>query len=311
MRTTPIITIIRKYGLTSKRLNPKNRIKYEDALRLVKQYENSELKIDSVIDNTRKPTHNGCHCGLPGCGQRIRYEYILKSKDAGNDTELVAGSTCVWPTLGMSELQKKEFFKLDTAIRDHYALLDWKDANKDVVDKLERLKAIKANYYKAFWEEIETAPLLDEDTEFIKGVDLAKEEEKAYYKEKFENLEKEAYNKAVAYIPELRSYYKTNTFAQSLCSAVEAGRKLTGNQFRWLKVLINRMWFDNNVKGTAYDFSNTCEDMLKAVFSNAGYVEGSANFDAIDTIEGLVSGANDKNLKMAWIAYKCKKAIVR
>jgi hypothetical protein len=176
MRTKPIIEIIRKYGLTSKRLNPKNRIKYEDAVKAVKQYSTSKLEIKRVLDNTREASHNNCHCGLPGCGQRIRYEYILEDKESKQN--IVAGSTCVWPTLGLSELQAKEFFKYDEAIRSYYLLKDWREANPDVVAKLDKLKEINAVYYKAFWEEIESAPLLKEDTEFIKSVDVDKEVEK-------------------------------------------------------------------------------------------------------------------------------------
>lgn len=308
MRTTPIITIIRKYGLTSKRLNPKNRIKYEEAVKMVKQYESSDLRIEDVIDNTRKPSHNECHCGLLGCGQRIRYEYILVPKNEENAKELVAGSTCVWPTLGMGELQKKEFFKLDTAIRDHYSLLDWKESHKEVCERLERLKEANIPYFKAFWEEVESSPLLDEDTDFIMNVDVDKEIEKIEYKRHFKEVEESDYQKAISFVPELESYYKTNNFAQSICECAKSARRLTGGQYRWLKVLINRMWFDKNIKGTAKDFSSTCEDIMKPIFERFNY-RGAADFNAIDNIEMEVKDSTP-DVRWAWVAYKCKKAIV-
>jgi hypothetical protein len=309
MRTTPIITIIRKYGLSSKRLSKKSRIKYEDAVNTILQYENSELKISEVLDNTRKASHNNCHCGLPGCGQRIRYEYILKSKVQESDSEIVAGSTCVWPTLGFSELQKKEFFKLDSVIRDHYALLDWKDNNKDVVEKLYQLKSNDISYYKAFWEEIETAPLLPEDTDYIRNVDVDKEIEKKQYREEYKTLSTDDYNKAVAYSDELKVYYKGNNFVESICAQIDDNHRLTAGQFRWLKVLINRMWFNKNIKGTNKDFSANCDQILESVFTNNNY-KGTSDFEAIDAINAYIKNTKDITLTYAWYAYKCKNAIV-
>lgn len=309
MRTTPIITIIRKYGLTSKRLNPKNRIKYEDAIKMVTQYENSELKIADVLDNARKPSHNNCHCGLPSCGQRIRYEYILKSKNDPDSKELVAGSTCVWPTLGLSELEKKDFFKLDQAIRDHYALLDWKDKNPDVVDALNRLRENDISYYKAFWQEIETAPLLDEDTEFIKSVKVDEVIAKKQYQEKFRRVSTDLYEKAMTYLDELEQFYRNDRFVISLCRQARSGRRLSGDQFRWFKVKINQMWYEKKIKGTDSDIYNTCETYLKDVFekNNFTYIY---DLNAIERVESDIKQGDDKCVKWAWSLYKVKKAIV-
>jgi hypothetical protein len=306
MRTVAIIDIIRKYGLTSKRLSPKNRIKYEDAVKAVKQYSTSKLEIKEVLDNTRTCTHNNCHCGIPGCGQKIRYEYILEDKDNGN--ELVAGSTCVWPTLGLSELQAKDFFRYDEVIRNHYQLRDWVDANQDVVDKLRKLRDNNVTYFKAFWEELENAPLLDKDTEYIRSIDVDKEIEKVLYREKFKNVNSTDYDRAVSYLPELVSHFNNNNMIQSFDTIVKSGRRLTGNQFRWLKIMVNRMWYDNNIKGTALDTMNTCEDILKQVFNNVGGVS-TTDFNKIDEIEVLV-GNESKEVKMAWNLYKIKNAIV-
>lgn len=306
MRTVPIITIIRKYGLTSKRLSPKNRIKYEDAVKAVKQYSTSKLEIKEVIDNTRTHSHNGCHCGLPGCGQKIRYEYILENKD--NNEELVAGSTCVWPTLGLSELQAKDFFKYDEVIRNHYQLADWAEQNRDVVEKLIKLKDNNVTYFKAFWEEIEDAPLLDEDTEYIRNLDVDKEIEKVLYKEKFRNISNSDYDRAVSYLPELLDHFKNNNMLMSFDTVVSSGRRLTGNQFRWLKIMVNKMWYDNKVKGTSLDTMNTCEKILEPIFTKAGGMS-TTDFNKIDYIEVLME-TEPKEMRMAWNLYKIKYAIV-
>lgn len=308
MRTTPIIQIIRKYGLTSKRLNPKNRIKYEEAVALIKQYESSDLKIKDVIDNTRANSHNNCHCGIPGCGQHIRYEYILVSKDGSSDKEIVAGSTCVWPTLGMSELTKKEFMKLDTAVREHYALLDWREANKEVVDKLKSLKDHDITYYRAFWQEIEVSPLTKEDTDFIRSVDVDKEIEKAEYSRKMREVSKEEYDKVMSYIPELREFYKKDDFVMSLCNAAEGPHKISGNQYRWMKVMINRMWFTKNVKGTPNDLTSDCEDIMKSVLDMMDF--NKSDLRSVNMVNDYVYSTGDITLKWAWVAYKCKNAIV-
>lgn len=306
MRTVPIIEIIRKYGLTSKRLSPKNRIKYEDAVNAVKQYSTSKLEIKDVLDNTRVASHNRCHCGLPGCGQRIRYEYILENKD--NNEEIVAGSTCVWPTLGLSELQAKDFFKYDEVIRSHYQLADWAEQNKDVVEKLIRLKDNNVTYFKAFWEEIENAPLLDEDTEYIRGIDVDKEIEKVLYREKFKNVADKDYDRAVSYLPELLTHFSNNNMLLSFNSIVNSGRKLTGNQFRWLKIMVNRMWYDTKIKGTSSDVMSSCESILDPIFQTIGGIS-TTDFSKIDAVEVLVD-TESREVKMAWNLYKIKNAIV-
>lgn len=276
---------------------------------MVTQYENSELRIDEVLDNTRKTSHNNCHCGLPGCGQKIRYEYILKSKTDPEANELVAGSTCVWPTLGLSELEKKDFFKMDAAIRDHYALLDWKDEHQDVLDKLEVLKQNNVTYFKAFWQEVETAPLLDEDTEYIRKVNVEEEVAKVKYAEKFRNIDWETYRKAVSYVDELRAFYPNDSFVQDICRVARSGRRLSGNQFRWLKVLVNRMWYDSKVKGTDRDIYNTCEDYLTEVFDRNNFTSHS-DLVAVARVEEDVVRTNDRNIRWAWNLYKVKKAII-
>lgn len=312
MRSTPIVEIIRKYGLNSKRLNPKNRIKYEDAVKLVKQYDSSDLRIDDVIDNTRKNSHNHCHCGIPGCGQKIRYEYILVPKGdyEGTDKEIVAGSTCVWPTLGMSELTKKEFLKLDSVIRNHYELLDWMDNNKDVVEKLNKLKENEVFAFRAFWQEIESSPLLKEDTEYIRNLDIDKELDRVMFNKVLSKISDDEHKKIMSYMDELESYYSDNNFVLNICRRVKHYPyfKVTGNQFRWIKVSINRMWYDKNIKGTANDLYDTCESVMQPILDRFGY-NGRCDFDAIKGIDEYVNNT-DKSMKYAWVAYKCKNAVI-
>lgn len=307
MRTTPIIDIIRKYGLTSKRLSPKSKIKYEDAVKAVMEYQNSELKIEEVIDNTRSASHNNCHCGLPGCGQRIRYEYILKSKDGSSAEELVAGSTCVWPTLGLSELEKKDFFNYDKAIREHFALEDWKSAHPTTLEKLRVLEENKVSYYRAFWEEVKVSALTDKDTAFIDGVDVDKELEKVNYQRELSKLSAEDYDKAISYLPELMEFNPSNTFIASLDAQVKSGRKLSGSQLRWLKASVNTMWYKKKIKGTARDKMDVCEDLIAEVLKREGYKP--YDFESIDRVTLAVKG--NPELSWAWSLYRIKNSIVR
>lgn len=308
MRTVAIIDIIKRYGLSSKRLSPKSRIKYEDAVKAVKQYSTSKLEIKEVLDNSRVKSHNGCHCGLPGCGQRIRYEYILEDKDSKQ--ELVAGSTCVWPTLGLSELQAKDFMKYDEVIRNHYQLKDWMEANKDVVEKLNKLKDNNVTYFKAFWEEIEDAPLLDKDTEYIRSINEIKEIEKVLYREKFRVIADKEYNKAVSYLPDLLDHYKNNNMLKNFNDQVQSGKRLTANQFRWLKIMANRMWYATKVEGTEYDIMDKCEDILDPIFKSIDGGISTIDFDKINEAEEMVKREDSRELKLAWNLYKIKYDIV-
>ena len=68
------------------------------------------------------------------------------------------------------------------------------------------------------------------------------------------------------------------------------------------------MWFDKNVKGTAKDLSADCESIMEPIFKMFNY-HGAADFNAIDSIEMEVKNA-DERVRWAWVAYKCRKAIV-
>ena len=89
-------------SILKRKKEKKRKMKYVDALRALKAYQNSKLKLVRVIDNGLNPNKSISHkCQVPGCGMNIRYEYVLQSKET---TEImIAGSTCVWELLEMSK----------------------------------------------------------------------------------------------------------------------------------------------------------------------------------------------------------------
>jgi hypothetical protein len=317
MRTTPIITIIKRYGLTSKRLNPKNRIKYEDAINGLKGYENSELKIADVIDNVRFPHKSiSCNCQIPGCNHKIRYEYVLEDKKTKE--QLVAGSTCVWPTLGLSELQKKDFLKFEKAVKEYHDMLAWKDENPDVVEKLALLEKEGFTYYRPFWNEIQHCRLTDMDTDYIRNTDVnkmiqqreeRKQREEAIRKEREERERqyRESYNKVLKGLESLTQAYPENAFYSSLARRVDLGVRLSDSQQRYIKIGCNKLWYETNVKGKAIDCWDTVEDILKDTLSNMNYLFPS---------EAEVARINkemeteERQIRFAWTVYKVKHELV-
>ena len=331
MRTVPIFQIIQRYGLTSKRLHPKNRIKYEDAIKSLKGYENADMAIDEVIDNCWMPKKSlSHHCQIPGCGQRIRYEYVLKDKRS--EKKLVVGSTCVWPTLGFSELDKKQFDSLDKAVREHGLLVTWKAENPDIVNKLEALKAEGLTYYRAFWEEIEYCRLTDEDTEFIRNVDVQAEVEKRNKAEERRKQRMEArkrlysnpvsYSQSTAYNPDseddcykkvikcletLKNENPTNHFYYSLMMQSKK-RRLSDNQIFYIKRDANKRWYEKNIKGTAKDCMSTCVDVVERKF-NDWNVSLPNTKDSVDDVDKRFQSESE-DVKMAWKLYKVKRELV-
>ena len=95
----------------------------------------------------------------------------------------------------------------------------------------------------------------------------------------------------------------------SFDSVVRSGRRLTGNQLRWLKIMVNRMWYDTKIKGTSADLMSRCEEILKPVFSAVGGIS-TTDFDSIEAVESFVDNES-REIKMAWNLYKIKNAIVR
>lgn len=172
MRTNSIISTLRRRRAL--RRSTSRRIKYAEALQMLKAYENGELKLDRMIDNKLNPSKSlSNQCKIEGCGQKIRYEYVLKSKVT--DEQIIAGSTCVWVMLGMSDEEIKEFIKIETTIKDFNEMLIWRKSNMDVWNKLGELKAAGLEWFRPFWEEVEFCKLHPEDESYIRTVDVAVE----------------------------------------------------------------------------------------------------------------------------------------
>ena len=328
MRSTPIIETLRKYGVNSKRLNPRCKIKYEDAIKAIKAYESADMKIAEVVDNVLEPKKSvSCHCQLPGCGMKIRYEYILENKISKE--RLVAGSTCVWPTLGFSELQKKEFRSFEKVIKDHSELVEWSNDNPDIIDKLKRLKDEKFFYYRAFWEEIEFCRLTDTDTDFIRNVDVdkliedreAKKRRIAEEKRKREeylkaSAEKRAeidreYNEVLNALNTLFNNNPTNRFYKSLKLTVDSGRKLSETQMRCIKIDANKAWYRSKIKDTNLDIMSKVDSVINPILSSEGITFKTRDFgDKVSKIDTLIKGMDSKFHSLAWTLFKVKYELV-
>lgn len=318
MRTTSIISIIRRYGLSSRRLSSTNRIKYEDAIKGLEGYQNSELKISKVIDNKLFPNESiSCRCQIPGCNKHIRYEYVLENKLS--HAIIVAGSTCVWPTLGLSEIEKKDFLSYERAVKEYHDMLEWSKDNKDVVDKLKLMESERLNQFRPFWEEIRYCRLMDEDAEYIRSIDvdriISRRDEEKRKKEEYRRMTEqqriaadEAYSKVVSALETLARTYPNNNFYKSLSRQVSCGRKLSDRQIFCIKNGCNWMWYNTKIKGTDKDCWKTCEEIAKDII-NASGVQLSPTKEAIERGNNI-SKSYPSNIQLAWNVYKVKNELV-
>jgi len=171
MRDTSIISIIRKHGLDSRRLDPKFRIKYRAVLCNLSSFSNEKLKLINVIDNMAHPELSvSDRCMITGCNKHIRYENLVEEKQTGNI--IVCGSNCCATLLGLSELQQKKLHDIEEALKEKAELEEWKKANSGTVRKLEELSKYNLPFYQPFINEIEASALTPEDTDFINGVNI-------------------------------------------------------------------------------------------------------------------------------------------
>lgn len=349
MRTKSIISVIRKYGLSSKRLSPKSRIKYEDAIKGLKGYQNSELEIIDVVDNYMFPARSrSTVCQVKGCGKSIRYEYTLRNKI--DNLTIVAGSTCVWVMLGLSDLEIKSFKGLEEAIKEYHALYAWREANPDVCEKLNSMKDAGLMKFRPFWREVENCRLLDEDTDYIRSIDVekllrSKEEEKALEdarKQKMEEqlkaseperlAEKEAYDKVLEALDVLLEKNPHNDFFNSLKAQSKGRWGLSLKQIRAIKLNTNKAWYEDTIKGTVKDCWKDCERMvvpfIKGIIISKKMEVSDYEMDAIkagdDNQIPVICMRHLKDLnklfkedmtlaggvKLAWNVYKVKYSLV-
>jgi predicted CopG family antitoxin len=279
MRTRSIISVLRRSGRLRR---TSKRIKYTEALKSLKAYQNSKLVIEDVIDNVRHPKKSiSKKCQLEGCGSVIRWEYLLRSKET-NDT-IVAGSTCVWVMLGLSEEEIKVFQKMEYSIKAFHDMLAWKSENEDVYDKLMKLKENNVWFYRPFWEEVDYCRLHPEDTDYIRNIDVDYEIQKHLKKlEKRSSVSKVIdkvkqasqienkdpnYNLIVNKLKLLANKYLSDTLLQSMVLQVNTGRDLTDNQIHKVKALINLEYFYNTIKGTPKETAyNECDSFIITLF---------------------------------------------
>lgn len=322
MRSTPIIDIIRKYGLSSRRLSPRAHIKYEDAIKKITEFESASLKIVDVIDNGLFPSKSvSCRCQMPGCNHRIRYEYVLENKISKD--RVVAGSTCVWPALGFSELQVKEFKGLETVLKEHHALVEWTNEHPDLVDKLNRLKNEGFNQFRPFWQEIEISRLTDKDTEYLKTIDVdeliqKREEEKAKRARRTAEIRRAAqmsiaekakmeteYKRVLAGLDTLVKAYPDNSFYASLLRQSEK-RKLSPEQVKYVKIGCNDHWYKTAIQGTKKDIMGQVEGIIRPIMdaNNLAWT-AQTNNSFIEKMNEIVS-TMDEVVKKAWALMKVK-----
>jgi hypothetical protein len=231
---------------------------------------------------------------------------------------MVAGSTCVWPTLGLSEIQKKEFLTYEKVVKEYHDMLQWRQENPDVVAKLFRMKSEKLNQFRPFWEEAEHCRLMDEDTEYIRSTDVDKiikarderERQKAEYRRMTEEQRRksnEEYQKVLEGLETLRNKYPENHFYASL-SATAKNYRLSKGQIRCIKIGCNKLWYEEHIKNTPKNqVYESCDEILKSVLSEQGYQK-----DDLDSVKHMNEWVATQNptIKLAWSLFKVKHEVV-
>ncbi len=171
MRDTSIISIIRKYGLSSKKLDPKYRVHFLKVLENLDRFNTDSLKLVEVIDNVSKPERSlSDRCQIPGCGKKIRYEAHVLNADTGE--YITCGSNCCCTLLGLSKIQAKNFMRIEEALKEKAELEQWKKDNPETVKKLELLSRYDLPFFQPFINEIRYSALNPEDTSYINEVNV-------------------------------------------------------------------------------------------------------------------------------------------
>lgn len=287
--------LIDKKSILNRRKFKKRLMKYVDALKALKAYGNGELELIRVIDNTLNPGKSISHnCQVEGCNQRIRYEYVLRTKIDGS--EIIAGSTCVWDLLGLSEHEIKDFGEIEKTIKDFHKMIMWKRENEDVYKRVKRLEMFDVKGFEVFWKEIQYSPLNEVDTEFIRGLDMddeiqrwEKEVERVRLEEERKNKQKELftqnyhlendknisdveddeYNKIMSRLDELFSIYGENQLKYYKNKSIN--NVLNGMDIRSIKRRYNRHYYDTYIKNDSKLSSiyNNCDSIFRVVFEKA------------------------------------------
>lgn len=342
MRSRSIISVLRRQGRLRR---TKSRIKYEEALKRLQAYQNSELQLKQVVDNVRYPKKSiSKKCQLEGCGSIIRWEYTLESKITGE--RIIAGSTCVWVMLGLSEEEIKAFTKAEYSIKAFHDMLEWKSENEDVYEKLQQLKENNIWFFKPFWEEIDYCRLCEEDTQYIRDVDLDAELKRKAEKERTKsklssivdnlknsnNYVKERdpeFEKVVKSLDELHSKYPNDSLIHSMYTQASSGKVLSDNQIHKIKALTNKEYFLEKIKGTEEEVHyNHCDATIIHRFRVSSEARTIRiyymDIQKINSVEGVkhmivkyqkqfheyINNQKDPNIKKLWKYYRIKHEIV-
>lgn len=320
-------------GILARKRRKKRHLRYAEALKAMKAYQNNQLKLEHVVDRKLTPgrSKGDGRCALSSCRQWIRWEYHMRSK-VTNEL-LVVGSTCVWTLLELSKEKIKSFEKIERTIKDFHRMLEWRKDNLDVWQKIREAQKRRIMTLEAFWEEIKYEALDQEDTDYIRNLDLDAEEKK--WLKKKDDAEKakqvavqnelppDGYDKVIAALDRLVAKFPDNDFYKSLKEY--SGRKiLTPKQITSVKLNTNRLYYDDVIKNdpnllNAYE---NCDAVVRDAFIKAAeekkvkIYSGDLSLMKTDLgVEALVKKYRRQFHKLAgndrdWKLYRVKKDIL-
>lgn len=305
-RTVSIRSLIEKYGYKDSRIKYKNIVKYEEALKKLGDYKNSNLKLKSIKNNfdMNEMSKNNCRCAA--CNKRIRFEYEIEDTKTG--VSQVYGSNCAATVLNLSGMQVKDLNAYQEAIDDHEQLEEWKKNNQQVIKRLKIMKDCNELYYKAFWEEIEERPLLENDAKYILGADM----DKIIKNGESRKAKAQKYEKPLLKLKKNIENHQNNKFLLSLQNQYENSLSFSINQL----IAIDKIYYTdilNNVKDNLdYEYLLNCDTIildqlntrLNAHTNSEQLVKYvNQNYDVINDYYDKNGNTKDKYL---WIAYKVK-----
>lgn len=169
MRKESIISIIRKYGLDSKKISKEYHVKYDDALKMLSEGNKGQIRVINAVDNVLNPDKSMSHkCQISSCGKRIRYEYWIQ--DSNTNKTISVGLNCACAMLGKSKLDTKTLKSLDVVMKEKAELEQWKVEHPQTYNKLLKIEKLNLVHFKPFCEEIKYTALNKEDTKYIDSV---------------------------------------------------------------------------------------------------------------------------------------------
>ncbi len=321
MARESILSILRRNGRT--RFLKKKHMKYIDALNKLRSYQKGNLRLTDVVDNAWTPSKSiSDKCQVEGCGKRIRYEYILRNVET--EEMLIAGSTCVWAMLDLSKDEIKDFNKIERTIKDYHKSLKWRLDNPDVWEKVVELKKRGFRDFEPFWVEAERVDLTDEDTEYLRNLDLDTAGTVTLSGHSghstVSSLSKDEYKKVMEYLELLSDKYPDRRYIQYLWS-ISKNTVLSDQQVRSVKLEVQKDYYETKVKSNPplLELYNKADDEFIPAFKKL--VEErkvrvySEDLKLLDTEpENLISKyrkqINDHMSSVVWGLYRIKNGVV-